>query len=97
MFDGLWSGVFGGLFDPAISRWLARWFAKYKYRKTFTVTTFCIYAISFVAAWLKFGFTDSLILLCKMLTLPGVLIPVGLALVFALCVFLGSTSVEKKE
>lgn len=74
MFDGFRSGVFGGLFGPTISRWLARWFGRYKCWKIFAATMFCVYGIEFFAAWLKFGFRDSLTLLRAMLILPGVLV-----------------------
>jgi hypothetical protein len=90
MSDGFWSGIFGGLFGPAISRYLARWFGKYRYWKIFAAAMFFVCSVSFVAAWLKFGLQDALVLLSHMLSFPGVWIPAGMALVFVMCVFLGS-------
>jgi len=92
MSDGFWSGIFGGVFGPAISRYLARWFRNYRYWKIFVAAIFLVYGISFIAAWLKFGLQDGLVLLEHMLNFPGILIPVGMALVFVMCVFLGSRS-----
>ncbi|MCA8282466.1 hypothetical protein LGN21_23015 [Burkholderia cepacia] len=92
MIDGLWSGLLGGFLGPVVAKIIG----KFSYWKVFVFMLACIYIFIFSVAIFKSGVEKGFSTAVAIsLGMPGALVPIGFAAVFAFCAFLQVRSGKK--
>ena len=92
MIDGLWSGLLSGFLGPVVAKIIG----KFSYWKVFVFMLTCIYIFIFSVAIFKSGVEKGFSTAAAIsLGMPGALVPIGFAAVFAFYAFLQARSGKK--